>query len=180
MSAIKAKAAKILRDSRLLEQLEAIGAPHIVGSYRMDMMAWNDIDIDIENNGMCLEKLYSLTAYILQTFHPTWYEAKEEKDGEGKTVWFHGFEAVMDGELWNFDLWFFDRETIHKAEAFCDGIAGRATAEQKEIITTLKRELIARNLYSSEKFHSMDVYQAVLEQGVRSISEFLDRYERRE
>lgn len=178
MNPIKAKASAVLRDHRLLERLEEIGRPHVIGSYRMDMMAWNDIDIDIENDGMCLDKLYELTAYILQSFHPTWYEAKEEINGEGKTVWFQGFEAVIDGELWNFDLWFFDRDTIEKAEAFCDGISGGATAEQKDSITTLKRELIARGLYSFEKFHSMDVYEAVLRQGIYGISDFLDKYER--
>lgn len=178
MNPIKEKASAILQEHHLLEQLKKIGTPHIIGSFRMDMMAWNDIDIDIENDGMCLEKLYPLTAYILESFHPTWYEAKEEKDGDGKTVWFHGFEAVIDGELWNFDLWFFDRETIEKAEAFCDGIASTATAEQKEAIVALKRELLARGLYSFEKFHSMDVYKAVLEQGIRDISDFLQKYEK--
>lgn len=178
MNLIKEKASAILRDYHLLEELETIGTPHMIGSYRMDMMAWNDIDIDIENDGMCLDKLYRLTKYILDSFHPFWYEAREEVNDEGKTVWFQGFEAMIDGERWNFDLWFFDQETIKKAEAFCDGIAARASVEQKDSITAIKRELIARNLYSFEKFHSMDVYEAVLEQDIHSVSEFLDKYRR--
>lgn len=44
----------------------------------MDMMAWNDLDIDVENDKMSLDKLYSLTDYIIKTFHPVWYEAKQE------------------------------------------------------------------------------------------------------
>lgn len=47
---------------------------------------------------------------------------------EGKTVCFHGFHAIIDGKIRNFDLWFFDRETIDKAEAYCDGV--RRMAEQ--------------------------------------------------
>lgn len=175
---IKEKADAILYERGLMAQLEKLGRPHLIGSCRMDMMAWNDIDIDIENDGMSLEKLYQLTAYILEAFPPFWYEAKEEVNDEGKTVWFQGFEAMIDGERWNFDLWFFDRETIEKAEAFCDGIAARATAEQKEIITTLKRELIARDLYSFEKFHSMDVYRAVLKDGIKDVNAFLKEYKR--
>lgn len=178
MNQIKEKAFAILQDSHLLEQLEKYGKPHVIGSYRMDMMAWNDIDIDIENDGMCLDKLYQLTAYILDCFHPTWYEGKEEVNDEGKSVWFQGFESVIDGTLWNFDLWFFDRETIEKAEAFCDNIAGRATAAQKEQITQLKRELIARKLYSFDKFHSMDVYRAVLDEGIEDLQGFLEKYEK--
>ena len=41
---------------------------------------------------MDMRKLYWLTGRILETFHPSWYEAKEERTQEGKTVWFHGFE----------------------------------------------------------------------------------------
>lgn len=172
---IKERADAILCERGLMAQLEKYGRPHLIGSCRMDMMAWNDIDVDIENDGMSLEKLYQLTAYIMEAFHPFWYEAKEEVNDEGKTVWFQGFEAMIDGERWNFDLWFFDRETIEKAEAFCDGIAARATAAQKEQIIGLKQELIARDLYAFDKFHSMDVYQAVLEEGVAAIEEFLEK-----
>lgn len=169
----KEKAERILQNSGLLERLAEYGTPHVIGSLRMDMMAWNGIDIDIENDGMSLEKLYRLTGFVVDTFRPFWYEAKEEKTAEGKTVWFQGFEAMIDGERWNFDLWFFDRGTIEKAEAFCDGIAARATPAQRESIMEIKRGLIAQGLYSFEKFHSMDVYKAVLEQGIHSLSGFL-------
>lgn len=173
---LREKAEHILQASGLLEHLKAYGTPHIIGSLRMDMMAWNDIDIDIENDGMDLEKLYRLTRFVMDAFHPVWYEAREEADGEGKTVWFQGFEAMIDGEKWNFDLWFFDRETIGKAEALCDGIAARATPAQRESITEMKRGLLARGLYSFEKFRSMDVYRAVLEENIQTIERFLERY----
>lgn len=101
---IREKADHILHGLGLLDELQKYGRPHVIGSYRMDMMAWNDLDIDIENDTMSMDRLYALTAYILKNFRPVWYEAKEEVNGEGKTVWFHGFEAVIDGEKWNFDL----------------------------------------------------------------------------
>jgi len=40
----------ILYDMGLLCELKKYGTPHIIGSCRMDMMAWNDLDIDIEND----------------------------------------------------------------------------------------------------------------------------------
>lgn len=67
-------------------------------------MAWNDLDIDIENQTMSIDKLYGLTNYIFHTFPPLWYEAKEEINEEGKTVWFHGFHTMIEDELWNLDL----------------------------------------------------------------------------
>ncbi|MBQ7052567.1 MAG: hypothetical protein IJN79_07200 [Clostridia bacterium] len=171
----KRRADRILYELGLYDRLKEIGRPHVIGSYRMDMMAWNDPDLDIENRDMSKEKLHDLTAYILRTFSPCWYEAKEEINDEGKTVWFHGFEAVVDGELWNFDLWFFDEETIQKAEAYCDRTAARAEAMpgSREAIMRIKEELIARDLYGYGKYASMDVYRAVLDQGIRTAEDLL-------
>ena len=175
---IRAKADKILRDTGLLAELAKYGDVHPIGSYRMDIMAWNDIDIDVRNDGMNLEKLYALTNYVLKTFRPVWYEAKEEITDEGKKVWFHGCEAYIEDELWNFDIWFFDEETITKAEQFCGGISGKLTdaPEKKEIIAQIKRDLIGRGLYSFEQYHSMDVYRAVLELGMTSADEMIRDY----
>lgn len=169
----KANADRLLYEYGLLERLETIGKPHIVGSYRMDMMAWNDLDVDIENEAMSLDRLYDLSAFIVNTFRPVWYEAKEEVNDEGKKVWFHGFETTVTGELWNVDLWFFDKETIANAEKYCDSILDRTTQAQKDRIVSIKKELIARGLYSFEQYRSIDVYKAVVESNASNGDEFI-------
>lgn len=173
----KANADRILYELGLLKKIEEIGKAHIIGSYRMNMMAWNDLDIDIENDAMSLDKMYELSAFIMRVFHPVWYEAKEEVNDEGKRVWFHGFETMITGELWNIDLWFFDKETISNAEMYCDSIANKTNQIQKDIIVNIKSELLVRGLYSFEKYKSIDVYKAVLEHDVKNIDEFLALFE---
>ncbi len=173
----KMEADRILYEFGLMEQLEKIGVPHIIGSYRMDMMAWNDLDIDIENDNMSMEKLYELSSNIIKTFHPVWYEAKEEISECGKKIWFHGFETTIIGELWNIDLWFFDKETIRNAEIYCDGIVEKTDGIQKNIIVMIKEELIKRGVYSFEQYRSIDVYEAVTKENVRNTEEFLSLYE---
>lgn len=177
-----ARAQRILNEKGLLNRLETIGTPHIIGSCRMNMMAWNDLDIDVENDTMSIERLYDLSAWIQKTFRPTWYEAKEEVNSQGKTVWFHGFEAMIDGEKWNFDLWFFDRETIARAEDYCDRIAAKANElpGARDAILTIKQELIARGRYGFDDYASMDVYRAVLEQDICTTEELLTRYVKQE
>lgn len=172
---IKEKADEILYKTGLYEELKTYGEPHPIGSYRMDMMVYNDLDIDILNNSMTLEKLHTLTNYILKTFRPTWYEAREEVNDEGKTVWFHGFHAILMDELWNFDLWFFDRETITKAEAYCDTIPTRCHQNPtlKTAITTIKKDLLTKGLYHYDKYTSMDVYHAVLTENITTTQAFL-------
>lgn len=84
----KIQADRILYEFGLLKKIEEIGNAHIIGSYRMDMMAWNDLDIDVENDAMSLDRLYELSMFIIKTFQPLWYEAKEEVDTEGKEFGF--------------------------------------------------------------------------------------------
>lgn len=166
-----------LYDCGLLEELSKYGKVHPIGSYRMDMMAWNDLDLDVENDDMSLEKLHRLTAYIIEIFHPTWYEAKEEIGADGKRVWFHGFETMMTGELWNIDIWFFDKAKIEDTVRYCDTVARYTTADHKRIIVAIKEALISRGLYTFDQYRSIDVYKAVTEMGVKDIETFLTKYD---
>lgn len=168
----------ILYDCGLLSELNKYGTPHIIGSYKMNLMAWNDIDIDVENDNMSLQKLYQLTNYILNHFNPTWYEAKEEIDEQGNKIWFHGFEFYLDNELWNVDIWFLDKVTINKVEKYCDDITEKVKNNKalRTAIIEIKEELINRNLYSFDKYTSLDVYDAVINKGVTNIDEFIKIY----
>lgn len=166
----------ILFDLGLLNELNKYGKSHIIGSYRMDLMAWNDLDIDIENDFMSLDKLHNLTEFILSNFDPTWYEAKEKINEQGNKVWFHGFEFYLNDELWNVDIWFLDKDSIKKAENYCNDISNRIKNNEqlKNAIIELKQELISRNLYSFDKYTSMDVYDAVLNKGIMNVDEFIN------
>lgn len=144
----------------------------------MDLMSWNDLDIDIENDSMSLDLLYQLTNDIVKSFRPIWYEAKEERRENGKTVWFHGFETMITGELWNVDLWFLSHQEIEETEKFCDAVANKVRQSPKlgERIIHIKQDLQARQMYTFNQYTSMDVYQAVLEQGITNTDNFLIDY----
>ena len=173
-------ARRLLDEYGLLDILKTYGEPHVIGSCSMDLMAWPDLDIDVLNTGMSLKKLHALTRTLLDRFTPVWYEGKEEITDEGKTVWFFGMETMITGQRWNIDIWFFDAETIAKAEAYCAGVCSRANQDPacKDAILRLKKELLARDLYSFEKYTSMDVYHAVLALGITDIDTFLSSYRR--
>ena len=177
MDNFKNNADKLLYDFGLLNELKNYGTPYIVGSYAMDLMAWNDLDIYVSNESMSIEKLYEFTSFILRTFHPVWYEAKKEVS-DGKTAWFHGYETEILGELCNVDIWFFDKETITKALDFSKIIKQKllANPELKEVVINIKQLLIENEQYGFDKFSSMDVYKAVFENNVRSYKDFIEKY----
>lgn len=175
----KNEANRILYEFGLLNILQKFGNPHIVGSYRMDLMTWNDLDIDVEYDNMSLEKLHELTDFVLHVFHPTWYEAKEEQHSAGESVWFHGFETMITGELWNVDIWFFSKSEIEEAERFCDKVQ-RCISQNpncKKAILDIKTALQKENLYGCHAFSSMDVYRAVLEENILTPQAFLQKYQ---
>ncbi|MFR8010611.1 MAG: hypothetical protein ACLU8W_02435 [Clostridia bacterium] len=179
----KKQADRLLYDCSLLDILKKYGTPHIIGSYRMDLMAWNDLDIDIDitNAGMNRQKLYALTAELLARFQPVWYEAKETCDDEGQLAWFHGFETDLLGERWNIDLWFFEHNTVDNAICFCDQTARQINGDpaKKSAILEIKTYLIEHGKYSFNLYTSMDVYRAVLTEGISTPAEFLSKYEKR-
>lgn len=175
MEGIEESCARLLYGSGLFSLLGEYGEAHVVGSFVMNTMAERDLDIDVLNDTMSDEKLYRLTGELLAKYRPLWYEAKRDITDEGKTVWFHGFELEHEGERWNVDIWFFDRETISKAESFCSAIKRRldGDAALRSRIIAVKKELIARGLYAFDKYNSMDVYAAVLERGAKCADEVI-------
>lgn len=52
----------------------------------MNMMTWNDIIIDIENDNMLIDKLFGLSYYITHTIRTIWCEANEELNEKNKKV----------------------------------------------------------------------------------------------
>lgn len=171
----------ILYDLELINELNKYGKPHLIGSVRMNLMAWNDLDIDVENDAMTLDKLHQLTKFILDNFNPTWYEAKEEINKQGNKVWFHGFEFYLNNELWNVDIWFLNKDAIEKAEKYCDDISEKVRADEplRTAMIEIKQELMKRDLYSFDKYTSMDVYDAVLNNKIVNAEGFINDYRRR-
>lgn len=172
---IKDNADRILYNLGLLDELKKYGTPHIIGSYLIDAMAWNDLDIDVTNENMSIENLYQLTTAILNKYSPIWYEAKQEITPEGKTVYFHGFETMILGDLWNIDIWFFDDKTIKKAVEFCEEVKMELKLDsiKRNAVIQIKKDLRTKGLYSAEQYTSMDVYKAVLKNQITTTEEFL-------
>lgn len=176
---IRRNAERFLNETDLLSILRKYGEPFLTGSFHMDMMAWNDLDIylcaDADAAGM-----YALMADINTCLQPIRLEGMVQP--EQKRL-FYSAETLFRSDRWNVDIWVKTREEIQESLSFCASVLLRVqnNPELKEIILAIKRRLISMQLYGFDKhharhYHSMDIYSAVLNEGVRTPEEFLARH----
>ena len=175
---IKENADIILYKYGLLDELKKYGSTHIIGSYKMDLMVWNDLDVDIENTDINMKIIYDLTRYIFDKFTPIWYQGKETLMAN-KKCYFLGFETDILEERWNIDLWFFDKVEIEKCEKYCDDITEKINEypEYQDYIICIKKDLIQNGMYG-DSYNSFDVYDAVLNHGIKNTEELIKNYKK--
>lgn len=172
--AVKDEADALLYDFNLLGILEKFGKVYITGSYFMDLMVWNDLDVYIEDNETSRSNFYTLIGEICTELKPS------RLDGmAGDKGWFFGFETYATGERWNVDIWLKNKDEIKSAQESCAETARLINdrPECRKAVMDIKENLIERRLYGFDKlpahYHSGDVYNAVLNEDARTYDEFL-------
>jgi hypothetical protein len=173
---IKEKADKILYDFGLLDKLDQYGKTHIIGSYLMNLMAWNDLDIDVENEEVNIKNIHEIIKFVIDKFTPVWIEGKRSIMN-GKKCYFIGFETEVLKELWNVDIWFFDKMEIENCEKYCNEINKKTDKEKQKTIIGIKRELINAGIYNTQ-YGSVDIYDAVLNHNIKNVHELLKNYKK--
>jgi hypothetical protein len=176
---IKENADKIMYKYGLIDELNKYGKTHIIGSYKMDLMVWNDLDIDVENSKINMDIIYNITKFVFYKFSPIWFEGKEALMAN-KKCYFLGFETDILDERWNIDLWFFDKEEIEECEKYCSEIFEKINKnnEYQDYIINIKRDLIQNGMYSSS-YNSYDVYDAVLNHKIKNTEELTKEYKKK-
>lgn len=172
---IRERADALLRQTALMHAVAPCRA-EIVGSYAMDLMSWNDLDLYVVSDGMTAETWTALTARVIAALQPSRIDGFQDA-AQGR--YFLGIETEISGERWNVDIWGRTTAEIADAQAKNRAMQARfaADAEARAAMLSIKRELIARKMYGFDKgakhFHSPEIYDAVLEKGVRRAEDLL-------
>ena len=171
---------RILKEYGLLEIIGRYGIVHIVGSYKMNLMTWNDLDINIENEKYTPNMVFSLSNDLNEILKPYRFEGfciKKEK------CYFYGCETCIIGEPWKIDIWFKNRLKIIETEKNNEKVIEYIIANPslKNVIIEIKFKLIKLRLYGIQKFsnkhyHSYKIYNAVLNEGIKNFNNFIEKY----
>ena len=161
---IQEKATEFIAQNQLIDILQKYGKTTVVGSYRMQVMAWNDLDFYIDLADFSSDKYYSLATELITKLNPTRFDGIHNID---QNSFFLGFELIFAGERWNIDIWWKTKTEIAASTSYADELVSQM--EQcpylKEAILEIKHELINRKLYGFDKgkkhYHSNEIYDAV-------------------
>jgi hypothetical protein len=174
-ASLKSEADVILYEHGLLDTLRRHGTPVVVGSYTMDTMTWADLDMylicDAPEVGAFFEVGRDIEGCVKagwmsyrNNFISNWPDLPQGLYWGVRTS--HGLPRP-----WKIDIWCIDSPQAQELTRFQDALQSRITPESRLAILQIKSHFCTHPKYRSG-FHSMDIYNAVLDGGVGSVAEF--------
>ncbi len=176
-AALQAEAAVVLADLDLVARLGSVGRPILTGSVALGLMAWRDIDVTTLCPVLAVDPVFEIGRSLAA--HPglrrlgfrndtgSWNVDPDYPDG---LYWSLEYR-LPDGEPWNLDLWFLLEGTRQFDLDHLASIPPRLTPEARLAILRIKDAWQARPAYRTT-VRSYDIYQAVLDHGVRTPEAF--------
>lgn len=163
---------KVLGESNIIPIWESIGAKvNIVGSLKTKLLMKNlDIDIHIYTKVLSIQDSFDAIARIAQnsSFKEILY--KNLIDTEEECIEWHLIYEDKEANLWKFDLIHILMGSKYNGfvENVTDSIVNSLTPETREAILQIKFDTP-----NDIKIPSIEIYQAVLSNKIRSYKEFI-------
>lgn len=173
---IQEKADAFLAQKNIINILYKYGVPTIVGSYRMQIMTWNDLDFYMNLADFDIDRYYGLVNELINVLKPIRFDGICNPD---KKLFFLGMEVLHEEERWNIDIWWKRESEIADSVSYANDLIAQMQShpELKDAVIRIKQELIKRKLYGFDKgkvhYHSNEIYDAVFKEGILTEDQFL-------
>jgi hypothetical protein len=171
-SALRAEADGLL-GSGLHDVLAGYGDVHVVGSYALHLMAWRDLDIEIIREPPDRRSFFELGYRLANHLMPPRLHYRDEVVARTPGLPIGLYWGIYLGDeragAWKIDVWSVDRQHAESARAKMAGLQARLSPEIRRTIIELKSKIWADPGYR-RTFSSQDLYDAVLEHGVRDLN----------
>lgn len=167
------RAKEILAELNLIEFWERNGCrANLIGSLSMGLLVKHlDIDLHVYSSGITEEKSFAIVSALAKNPRIKEIRCINGLYTEEHCIEWHLTYEDNDTRLWQLDI-------IHiEAGTRYDGYFERIAERIKETLTEEQRDTILRLKYETseyEEIHGVEYYKAVIEDGVRSMSEMLD------
>ncbi|HEX8891593.1 MAG TPA: hypothetical protein VF779_20760 [Pyrinomonadaceae bacterium] len=168
---LKSEADQLVLECGLPELLATYEGWFIGGSYSYDLMCWRDLDVYIldaqHDLKHCFEIGYELTHRLNARKSRFTNNVGSKPNG---LYWGIKLGDERQG-AWKLDVWFLDSQSYDEHAAYSTSMRERLTPENRATILLIKESYWQRREYRDTITSDM-IYRAVLDKGVRSVSDF--------
>ncbi len=169
---LQAKARVVLQKTGIQSVWNKVGKTYLVGSMRFGLMASPNIDLETyvekpdPRDGFDVMREIASLPGITQVSYFNYLSTEDP----GLYWWFEYVDE--DGVAWDFDNWLipFSHPNAGMADAFAAAMSAKLTPEARE--TILKIKLTAKKSDIVEKPRGIDIYKAVLRDGISTFDAF--------
>lgn len=177
-AALRARADEVVRDLDVMALAATVGTPTRTGSSALGLMVGRDIDITTVGD-LDLERVYAL-GRVLATHPRVWRITFRNDTGRWNTSprYPDGLYWMVDyvdatGDTWKLDLWFLAQGTTQFDLEHMKTLPQRLTPVVRATILRIKEERQASAAPApAPPLPSYEIYEAVLDHGVRTPAEF--------
>ena len=170
---LMAEADELLYQRGLLAVLQRYGKAYITGSYFLNTMTWRDLDLYVDGTGMSDEDFFLLGSDIAGAIEPGKMHYRNEfilRSGLPRGKYWGVYTDIL-GAPWKIDLWVLETSLCEQYMAVAEDLKARMDEESRLAILDIKGQVCGHPDYR-KKFLSVDVYDAVLKDGVRGMEGF--------
>jgi hypothetical protein len=172
---IISEADRILHDHGLLAVLGKYGNSITRGSYALGLMTWRDLDIYLETNEMTETKFFLLGEDIALSLRPHRMHYRNEfiskTPGLPSGLYWGVYVTLPELPEWKIDIWAMDSHQLEQYKKEFDVLKSRISVDARPAILTIKNHF-CHHPEHRRGFTSMDIYNCVIDKGIRSIEEF--------
>ncbi|GCE45818.1 hypothetical protein EI42_02763 [Thermosporothrix hazakensis] len=174
---LQAEAKAVIQELHLHSLLRSVGTVRQVGSSSLGLLVWRDIDFGVSSPGLSSARAYELMKPLY--LNPRMKEIRYFNEGPlvpahkkpGNRYYYAlVYQFGQEKQEWKIDISFWlDEEP--RAEPLQDRMERELTPELRGVILWLKEIWHSLPTYRAQVY-SVDIYEAVLDHGVRTPAEF--------
>jgi hypothetical protein len=172
---IKAEADELLYAQGLFKILCSYGAPHISGSYSLDLMVWRDLDIYLQVDDLRDVDFFDLGRKINTLLSPVKMSFRNELIGQSKDLPSGLYWGIYLGNeragAWKIDLWAVEPKECKTLLEYCSDLQRKLTRSKKDEIMAIKSGCWNDPEYR-RSYNSTDIYHSVIEGSVTDLETF--------
>lgn len=170
------RAVEIVSTLGLMERWADFGVPKLVGAAAYGLMVAPDIDIEIYCTEPKVEMGFSVVSEVARIPGIWKVRFSNELDAPDHGLYWQLRYRPSRTEVWKIDMWLLAGDHPGpRSDDLVEAMDRALTEETRIAILTIKEAIESRN-----DVHSINIYEAVLDDGVRSTADFLTWHAHRE